>query len=142
MKEILTEENYQEKAYEFRDRQAGVSIIFDPKSESYTYNAYCLEKKLMKELFSVEHDYLQDALDQINQEFGTWDLTDLGEKSGCGSWSWRSGAIQGCGARCLPGAMAHTRSRWSARVSCASWMTSFGHVSLRSKIWPCASMRR
>lgn len=85
MKEQLSEENYQDKVFEFRDRQAGVSVIFDPQSDSYTYNAYCLEKKLMKELFTVEHDYLQDAIDLINDEFGTWDLVDLGEKSGCGS---------------------------------------------------------
>ena len=80
----LTEENYLTKVFQFRDRQAGVSEIYDPTTETYTYNAYCLEKKLMKELFTVEHDFLTDAIDLINDEFGTWELVDLND-SGCGS---------------------------------------------------------
>jgi hypothetical protein len=40
----LTEENYSHTVLVFRDRQAGVSEIFDPESETFTYNAYCLEK--------------------------------------------------------------------------------------------------
>ena len=80
----LTEENYLTKVFQFRDRQAGVSEIYDPVTETYTYNAYCLEKKLMKELFTVEHDFLTDAINLINDEFGTWDLIDLND-SGCGS---------------------------------------------------------
>ncbi|SMF69577.1 hypothetical protein [Pseudobacteriovorax antillogorgiicola] len=84
MTEALTAENFQEKVYRFRDRQAGVSIIFDPVTKSYSYNAYCLETKIMKELFTVEHDYLDDALKLINDEFGTWELVDLAP-SGCGS---------------------------------------------------------
>lgn len=83
---VLTEENFTAKAFRFRDRQAGVSLIFDPEREVYTYNAYCLEIQLLKELFTVEHDYLEDALKLINDEFGTWELKDLApEKSGCGS---------------------------------------------------------
>lgn len=72
-----------ENILQFRDRQAGVSEIYDPQSESYTYNAYCLETKLVKELFTVEHDYLEDALNLINDEFGSWDLVSLNTKSSC-----------------------------------------------------------
>jgi len=85
-KEQLTIENYTQKAFRFQDRQAGVSLIFDPDLESFTYNAYCLETHLMKELFTVEQDYLDDALDLVNAEFGSWELVDLsGKSSGCGS---------------------------------------------------------
>ena len=31
LKKTLTDDNYMEKAFFFRDRQAGVSSIFDPK---------------------------------------------------------------------------------------------------------------
>ncbi len=80
----MTEENYLEKAFQFRERQAGVSVIYDPSTDAYTYNAYCLETKIMKELFSVEFDYLDDALALMNDEFGSWELVDLSEKSsGC-----------------------------------------------------------
>ncbi|RYZ51978.1 MAG: hypothetical protein EOP07_20380 [Proteobacteria bacterium] len=82
----MTVENFQEKAFRFRERQAGVSIIYDPDAEAFTYNAYCLETKIMKELFTVEFDYLDDALELMNDEFGSWELFDLSEKSsGCGS---------------------------------------------------------
>ena len=82
----LTDENYMDKAFQFRDRQAGVSIIYDPEKQRFTYNSYCLETKIMKELFTVEHDYLEDALHQINDEFGTWELIDVhSNSSGCGS---------------------------------------------------------
>ena len=79
-KEVLNIENYDEKAFFFRDRQAGVSEIYNPDSKSYTYNAYCLETKLMKELFTVEYDFLEDALEIINQEFGSWEIDSLGTK--------------------------------------------------------------
>lgn len=79
-------ENFQEKAFRFRDRQAGVSIIYDPERLAFSYNAYCLETKIMKELFTVEFDFLDDALELMNDEFGSWELFDLSEKSsGCGS---------------------------------------------------------
>ncbi len=82
----LDSDNYLEKAFRFRDRQAGVSVIFNPEGESFTYNAYCLETKIMKELFTVEFDYLDDALQLMNDECGSWELIDLGEQSnGCGS---------------------------------------------------------
>lgn len=85
-KQRLTIDNYLTSVFRFRDRQAGVSIIYDPDAELYTYNAYCLETEIMKELFTVEHDYLEDALELINQEFGNWELVDLAEqKSSCSS---------------------------------------------------------
>jgi hypothetical protein len=84
--EQLNDQNYLEKVYRFQDRQAGVSLIFDPDENIFTYNAYCLETHLMKELFTVEQEYLDDALDLINAEFGSWELVDLsGKSSGCGS---------------------------------------------------------
>ncbi len=80
----MTVENFQEKAFRFRERQAGVSLIYDPTTSAYSYNAYCLETKIMKELFTVEFDYLDDALELMNEEFGSWELFDLSEKSsGC-----------------------------------------------------------
>ena len=41
----------------------------------------------MKELFTVEFDFLDDALQLINDEFGSWEIDSLGtEKSECGSY--------------------------------------------------------
>ncbi|MBM4250564.1 MAG: hypothetical protein FJ146_01165 [Deltaproteobacteria bacterium] len=80
----LTEENYDHSVLVFRDRQAGISEIYDPERDSFSYNAYCLEKKLMKELFTCEYDFLTDALEVINEEFGSWDLESF-DKKGCGS---------------------------------------------------------
>ena len=82
----LTSENFMTKILRFRDRQAGVSLIFDPEQKCFTYNAYCLETTVLKELYTVEYDFLDDALDAINEEFGTWELSDLNpSESGCGS---------------------------------------------------------
>ena len=84
--EQLNDDNYLQKAYQFRDRQAGVSLIYDPDDQVFTYNAYCLETKVMKELFTVEQEFLEDAIELINAEFGSWELVDLtGKSSGCGS---------------------------------------------------------
>ena len=80
----LTESNYDHSVLVFRDRQAGVSEIYDPESGAFSYNAYCLEKKLMKELYTCEFDFLTDALEVINAEFGSWELEDFDQK-GCGS---------------------------------------------------------
>lgn len=81
----LNEENYTHSILRFRDRQAGVSEVYDPETDGYTYNAYCIEAKLLTELYSCEFEFLHDALDVINEEFGQWDLVDLSTKSGCGS---------------------------------------------------------
>lgn len=81
----LNEENYTHSILQFRDRQAGVSEVYDPDLDSYTYNAYCIEAQLLAELYSCEFEFLRDALDVINDEFGQWDLVDLTTKSGCGS---------------------------------------------------------
>jgi hypothetical protein len=80
----ITTENYPYTVLTFRDRQAGVSVVFDPFRERYYYNAYCVEKKLLKELFSCEYDYLDDALNTINDEFGSWEVSSF-DKKGCGS---------------------------------------------------------
>ena len=86
IKDPLTAENFTYSAFRFRDRQAGVSLIFNPDEKTYTYNAYCLETKIMKELFTVEYDFLEDALLTINEEFGSWELFDFeAKKSSCGS---------------------------------------------------------
>lgn len=81
----LTTENFQTTVLNFRDRQAGVSIVFDGELERFFYNAYCIETKLLKELYSCEFDFLEDALDLINAEFGTWQKQELEDPKGCGS---------------------------------------------------------
>lgn len=80
----ITDANYLSSALVFRDRQAGVSEIYDPITEKFRYNAYCLERKILKELFSIEFDFLQDAISRINDEFGSWKLESLSDK-GCGN---------------------------------------------------------
>lgn len=85
-RQTLTHENYQHTVLRFRSRQAGVSTVFDPFDDVYRYNAYCIETKLLKELVSVEYAFLDDALDFINDEFGSWEEENLDKKaSGCGS---------------------------------------------------------
>ena len=84
-KKKLNEENYGHSTLVFRDRQAGVSEIYDPEFNRYSYNAYCMEKKLVKELFTCEYEFLEDALHAINEEFGTWELESFEEDKGCGS---------------------------------------------------------
>ena len=82
----LNAENYSYSFYNFEDRQAGVSLVFSPEENRFYYNAYCVEAKLLKELFSVEHEFLEDALETINSEFGQWELKDHDKKKeGCGS---------------------------------------------------------
>ncbi len=81
----LDEENFTHMVYQWRDRQAGVSCIYDPDIDQYSYNAYCLETVLVKELFTCEYEFLVDALQVVNDEFGNWDLVSLEKTSGCGS---------------------------------------------------------
>ena len=81
--DIITDENYQTHYLSFRDRQAGVSLVSSQAGDNFTYNAYCLEKKVLKELLSVEFDFLDEAIEFINQEFPTWELVPYEEKSGC-----------------------------------------------------------
>lgn len=84
-KSKLTPDNYTHSVLVFRDRQAGVSEIYDPNENLYSYNAYCLEKKLVKELFTCEYEFLEDALHVVNEEFGTWEVESFEEDKGCGS---------------------------------------------------------
>lgn len=83
----LTADNFQTFYYRFQERQAGVGLVYSPTDERYFYNAYCIEAKLLQELFAVEYDYLEDALATINAEFGTWELVtfDEADKKNCGS---------------------------------------------------------
>ena len=80
----LTPDNFTSMALRHLDRQAGVSMIYDPDDDIFVYNAYCLELKLLKELFSQECTTLEEALEMINAEFGGWTLADLAvEHKGC-----------------------------------------------------------
>ena len=82
----LTAENYSWCVFKFRDRQAGVSEIYDPEEERYRYNSYCLEQKLLKEIYTQEYAFLDDALEHTNLEFGNWEFQDLSlKKPACGS---------------------------------------------------------
>ena len=84
----ITEDNYQSHFLRFQKRQAGISLVFCPDREKYTYNTYCIEAELLKELLSVEHDYLEDALSLLNEEFPSWELVSYepkDKKSGCSS---------------------------------------------------------
>lgn len=82
--ELLTPENWEHSYLQFQDRQAGVSLVYSAEEDCYYYNAYCLEMKILKDLLSVEFDFLSDALSFINNEFHTWTLKEHGE-SGCSS---------------------------------------------------------
>ena len=84
----LTIDNFMSHYLRFSARQAGVSISYCPDSGRFIYNAYCIEIEKLKELYSVEYEFLEDALDLINSEFQTWELIayDKGQ-SGCGSCS-------------------------------------------------------
>ncbi len=85
-KKYLSSENYSDSFYKFQDRQAGISLVFSHEDNKFYYNAYCLETKLLKELFSVEHEFLDDALETINGEFGQWELESFDKKEdSCGS---------------------------------------------------------
>lgn len=83
----LTSENYLHSYLNFGDRQAGISLVYCHEKEKFYYNAYCLESKLLKELFSVEYEFLEDALVTLNSEFGQWELKshDKTENKGCDS---------------------------------------------------------
>lgn len=81
----LTQENFTHQSYRWRDRQAGVGLVYDHELQRYFYNAYCVEVKLLKELFCCEYEFLDDALDCINQEFGNWELVSFEGKKECGS---------------------------------------------------------
>ena len=82
----LTAQNYSWCFFKFRDRQAGITVIYDPAAASYHYNSYCLEQKLLKEIYSKEFTFLDDALAHTNLEFGNWEFQDLSlKKPACGS---------------------------------------------------------
>ena len=41
-------DNFQTHYLRFRDRQAGISLIYEASQNSYRYNVYCLETKLKR----------------------------------------------------------------------------------------------
>ncbi|MBP6218540.1 MAG: hypothetical protein KA436_08140 [Oligoflexales bacterium] len=79
----LTEKNYDHSYLRFQDRQAGVSPVFAPDEGRFFYNVYCLELTLLREIFSFECEYLEDALQTVHEEFGGWELVSFEEKKGC-----------------------------------------------------------
>ena len=78
----LTSENYSFSYYSFRSRQAGVNVVYSNDDDCYYYNAYCIENKILRELLSNEFNFLDDALEFINHEFGKWELQSYEEKKG------------------------------------------------------------
>jgi hypothetical protein len=88
----ITHENYLTNYLQFQRRQAGVNLIYCPEEDKYTYNVYCLELDLLKELLSVEFDFLDEALALINEDFGTWDVKTFDSSSkNCGSCAAKKG---------------------------------------------------
>jgi hypothetical protein len=85
IKSFITTDNFEYTVLRFRDRQAGIAVIYDSELDRFTYNAYCIETKLLQELYSCEFEFLDDALTLINDEFSEWEKFDLSAKSGCGS---------------------------------------------------------
>lgn len=81
----LNEDNFLDSCLRFRDRQAGVGVVYDPDRDRFAYNAYCMDIALVKELFAVEYEDLDEALATVNSEFGTWEVRSFEKKSGCGS---------------------------------------------------------
>lgn len=81
--ELLTEENFDQAYLRFENRQAGVGLVYCNEEQKYYYNAYCLEMSLLKELMAVEFEFLDDALEFINQEFSSWELVHYDKKKGC-----------------------------------------------------------
>lgn len=86
----ITHENYLDNFLEFQDRQSGVGLVFNPESDAYTYNVYCIDRKLMKEIYSAEVEFLDDALSLLNDEFATWKLVSYDSESGCSTCANKS----------------------------------------------------
>lgn len=83
----ITPENYTTHFKRFQKRQAGISLSYSNSEKKFFYNAYCVETELLKELFTVEYEFLEDALKTVNDEFATWELAPYEEKSGCSTCS-------------------------------------------------------
>ena len=77
----LTTENYEDYCLFFGDRQAGISHVYCPDENSFLYCVYCVETKILKDLFSVECEYLEEALELVNEEFGSWELVAYNKKN-------------------------------------------------------------
>ena len=85
----LKQKNFLHSCLAFEDRQAGVSIIYCHIEDKYFYNVYCMDVKILKDLMSVEFNNLDEALDYVNEEFGTWKLHNLAlnDQKGCAAKS-------------------------------------------------------
>ncbi len=81
----LTHENFLHSALIFRERQAGIGLVFNPETELFSYNVYCVETKLMVELMTCEFTDIDEALATVNSEFETWEYLDMQKKEGCGT---------------------------------------------------------
>ena len=83
----LTADNYEDYCLVFNDRQASISHVYCPEEKNYLYCVSCVERKILKDLFSVECEYLDEALALINEEFGSWELKtyEKSKTSSCGS---------------------------------------------------------
>ena len=81
----ITHENFLHSALVFRERQAGVSLVFNPGNDLFTYNVYCIETKMMVELMTCEFNDIDEALTTVNSEFATWEYLDMQKKEGCGT---------------------------------------------------------
>jgi len=81
---FLIEDNYDHHYLRFQDRQAGVSLTYCQEETRFYYNVYCIDLVSLKELFSVECEFLEDALELVHHEFGTWELVSYEKKKeGC-----------------------------------------------------------
>ena len=85
--EEITDENYLTHVLRFRDRQAGISVVYDPQTDDFSFVASAVETQQLVELWSAEYPNLDAAVAAVNSEFGTWELTSLGKKdsAGCGT---------------------------------------------------------
>ena len=84
---FITADNYSYAYFRFQARQAGIAFSYCANRQQFIYNAYCMETELLKELTSVEFEYLEDAMQFINDEFSQWEFIEIPEDTGCGSCS-------------------------------------------------------
>ncbi len=82
----VDEDSFLYRYYRFEDRQAGIGLVYCPQEERYFYNVYCADTKLVKDIFAVEFEFLVDALETLQKEFGQWQCIEIEDGAGgCGS---------------------------------------------------------
>ncbi len=79
----LTVENYEGSCLTFGDRQAGISHVYSPGNSRFYYHVYCVDRKSLTDIFSVEYEFLTDALETVNSEFAGWERQEYEAKSLC-----------------------------------------------------------